>query len=112
MSSFKSLNLAIELYQECKKIKLNRAITDQLIRASSSVALNLAEGNQRFSTRDKRKFFNIALTSLREVQCIIKMENLKMIELKAHQLGGMIYCLNRNLNRQLNTEDRKQRTDL
>lgn len=73
MSDFRCLNLAIELYKQCKKQNLSYSIKDQLVRASSSVALNLAEGNQRFSIRDKRKFFNIALTSLREVQCIITM---------------------------------------
>lgn len=106
MNKFRSLELAIELYQDSKKLNLSYSIKDQLMRASSSVALNLAEGNQRFSNRDKRKFFNIALTSLREVQCIVKMERLKQIELKADQLGAMLFSLNRNLSRQLITDNR------
>ena len=106
MSDFRCLNLSIELYKDCKKQKLTYSIKDQLVRASSSVALNLAEGNQRFSNKDKRKFFNIALTSLREVQCIVKMERLKQIELKADQLGAMLFSLNRNLSRQLITDNR------
>lgn len=106
MSTFRSLELAIELYRECKQVQLSYAIKDQLIRASSSVALNLAEGNQRHTTRDKRKFFNIALTSLREVQCIIKLENINKIERKADQLGAMLFSLNRNLSRQLSTDNR------
>jgi four helix bundle protein len=106
MSTFRSLELAIELYRECKQVKLTYSMKDQLIRASSSVALNLAEGNQRHTTKDKRKFFNIALTSLREVQCIIKMEELKRIEKKADQLGAMVFSLNRNLNRKLKTDNR------
>lgn len=106
MKKFRSLELAIELYQDCKKIKLSYAMKDQLIRASSSIALNLAEGNQRNTIRDKRRFINMALTSLHEVQCLIKLEGLEQIESKANSLGGMIFCLNRNLGRQLRTENR------
>lgn len=105
MSDFRCLNHAIELYKECKKQSLIYSIKDQLIRASSSVALNLAEGNQRFTIKDKRKFFNIALTSLREVQCIVEMEELKEIEKLANQLEAMIFSLNRNLNRKLKTDN-------
>ena len=108
MITFRSLELAIELYRECKQVKLTYSMKDQLIRASSSVALNLAEGNQRHTTKDKRRFFNMALTSLREVQCIIKMEEITILERKADQLGGMIFCLNRNLSRQLKTENRQR----
>ena len=111
MSTFRSLELAIELYRECKQVQLSYAIKDQLIRASSSVALNLAEGNQRFTKKDRRKFFNIALTSHREVQCIIKLEDVNEIKRKADQLGAMLFSLNRNLSRQLVTDIRYPITD-
>ena len=39
----------------------------------------------------------MALTSLREVQTICKLENVKQLEKKADQIGAMIYILNRNL---------------
>lgn len=102
MKSFRCLNLAIELYRESKKAKLPYPIKDQLIRASSSVALNLAEGNQRFSEKDKRKFFNIALTSLREVQCIVRMEELNLLFDKADRLGAMLFQLNKNISMNIN----------
>ncbi|MAZ47352.1 MAG: hypothetical protein CME65_02235 [Halobacteriovoraceae bacterium] len=70
---------------------------DQLLRASSSVALNLAEGNARRTNKDRLKFFNIALASLREVQMICKLEDLNRITGKADQVGGMIYALNRSV---------------
>jgi len=38
--SFKALDLAVELYQECEKLKLKNPVRDQLLRASLSIALN------------------------------------------------------------------------
>ena len=70
---------------------------DQLLRASSSVALNLAEGNARRTNKDRLRFFNIALASLREVQMICKLEDLDRLAQKANQVGGMIYALNRSV---------------
>ena len=97
MKDFRCLGLAIELYKLSKKEKLKYSIKDQLLRASSSVALNLSEGNQRLGLKDRRRFFNIALTSLREVQCICELEELKGLGKKADQLGAMLYALNRRL---------------
>ena len=47
MKDFRCLNEATTLYQMAKKQKLKAFMKDQLLRASSSVALNLAEGNAR-----------------------------------------------------------------
>ena len=77
--------------------KLNLVMRDQLLRASSSVALNLAEGNARRTNKDRLRFFNIALASLREVQMICKLEDLERLAQKADQVGGMIYALNRSV---------------
>ena len=51
----------------------------------------------RYGLKDKRKFMNIALTSLREVQCLCRLENLHKLSKKADRLGAMLYALNRNL---------------
>lgn len=42
-------------------------LTEQMCKASSSVPINIAEGNARRTPKDKRKFFNIAIASLEEV---------------------------------------------
>ena len=97
MREFRCLTEAIELYQVAKKIKLPYSLKDQLLRASSSIALNLSEGNDRYSLKDKRRFFNYALTSLREVQTLCKLENLEKLREKSDRLGAVIFVLNRNL---------------
>ena len=42
-------------------------LMDQLKRAGSSILLNLAEGNNRRSPKERRRFFNIAQASAAEV---------------------------------------------
>lgn len=41
-------------------------LEDQLKRAVSSVALNIAEGNSRTGTKDRKRFFNISKASATE----------------------------------------------
>ena len=94
---FQCLDRATKLYKECKKLRLESFIRNQLLRAMSSVALNLAEGNHRRSQKDKLRFFNYAFTSLKEVQQIIALEDLTNLEKEAKELAAMIFVLNRNL---------------
>lgn len=42
-------------------------LRDQLNRATSSICLNIAEGSNRLSDKDKAHFLNQAITSLEEV---------------------------------------------
>ncbi len=47
-------------------IQIKAAAKDHLDRASTSVALNIAEGNGKFSVRDRSRFFEIARGSALE----------------------------------------------
>ncbi len=85
--------MAVEFYKDCKKVTLPAYAKDQLRRAAFSVALNLAEGAARNGIKDRIKFYNISLASLREIQSIIKLEDLKVLEQKADQLGACLYKL-------------------
>jgi four helix bundle protein len=54
--------------------KLGGGLQGQLQRAASSVTLNLSEGWGRASYADRRRFFQIAFGSIREVQSIMQLE--------------------------------------
>ena len=71
MKQFRTLNLAIEFYKKGKDLKLARPLKDQYDRALLSIVLNLSEGNAKPTSKDRRKFFYIALGSLREVQTLL-----------------------------------------
>jgi len=55
--------------------------------------LNLAEGSGKASSKEKTRFYTISMGSLREVQSIIKLEDLKHLEIKADHLGACLYKL-------------------
>jgi four helix bundle protein len=50
-----------------EKLPAKLSARDQLDRASTSAVLNIAEGNGKFSLRDRRRYFEIALGS--ELEC-------------------------------------------
>jgi four helix bundle protein len=58
-----------------REIPTVKYLKDQLLRASMSVMLNIAEGTGRFSKPDKRNFYIIARSSIFE--CVALLEILK-----------------------------------
>ena len=68
--NFRTYNLALEFYRVLSPLKLPHHLKGQLLRAASSIALNLAEGQSRRSAREQRRFYEIAMGSLRECQAI------------------------------------------
>ena len=68
---FRTYQHAVTFYRATRQLKLPGHLKDQLERAASSVVLNLAEGTGRPTRPDKRKFYNIALGSLRECQAAL-----------------------------------------
>jgi four helix bundle protein len=95
LKTFKSLDLAIEFHKIVGELKIKGNLGDQLSRASSSIALNLSEGNAKGSAKDKRNFFHTAYGSLRECQTIFKLIDLKdeQVLKSADQLGAYLYKL-------------------
>ena len=71
MNNFRTYNLAINFYKECLKLHVNNTLRNQLTRASSSIALNLAEGRGRKTLVDQKHFFQIALGSAYESKAIL-----------------------------------------
>ena len=65
---FRTYQAAIRFYRECEGLKMPYRLRDQLLRAASSIVLNLAEGSAKESEKDRLRFYRIALGSLRECQ--------------------------------------------
>lgn len=96
MKNFKTLELAIKFYRECEKLKMKKHLRDQLLRSSSSVALNLTEGNSKNSIKDRRKYFMIAYASLKESQTALILANINSPDLHdlIDHIGACIFKLN------------------
>ncbi|MEI8346110.1 MAG: four helix bundle protein [Pseudomonadota bacterium] len=93
-ANFRTYHLSVELYRECTKLKLPHHLKDQLLRASSSVALNLAEGRGKRTPKDQRRFFDIAFGSIRETQSILDLANTQgNIVLLADKAAAHLYKL-------------------
>ena len=99
MKNFRTYQLAKETYLNAKNIELPNHEKDQLSRAALSIALNLAEGYGRSTTKDKKRFFNIAFASLRECQALVELSEIKEKKLSDQfdQLGAMIFKLIKNI---------------
>jgi four helix bundle protein len=100
LKNFRSYQLAVRLYRLCEEIKCAPHLKEQLSRASSSIALNLAEGSARATMKDRRRYYNIAMGSVRECQTILDLMSIstdsEVVKL-ADQLGAGIYKLNQNM---------------
>ena len=75
LKKFNTFLLANNFYQEMTKVKAPTHLKDQLLRASSSVALNLAEGSAKFSLKDQSRFYQIAYGSMKESIAILHLIN-------------------------------------
>jgi four helix bundle protein len=95
MNNFRTLELAIEFYKKCEGTKVSGHLRDQLIRAASSISLNLAEGNAKKSVKEKRRYFLTAYGSLKECQTIFRLADLddEIIVQMANHLGASLYKL-------------------
>ena len=95
IKNFRTYNLSVKFYQECKKLNLKGVCKNQLNRASLSISLNLAEGYGRFKKDDKNRFYHIAFGSVRECQSLLTVEQLEDTEVfkTLDYLAGSLYCL-------------------
>jgi len=67
-----SLDFAAWSYQVAKRLtSVDRHARDQLLRASQSIALNIAEGCGKFPSPERRRFLQIACGSARECGAVL-----------------------------------------
>lgn len=98
MTTFRTLELSIEFFRLVEELEVKGNLKDQLLRAASSISLNLSEGNAKGSVNEKRHFFQTAYASLRECQTVfrlLKLENHPCIATADH-LGASLYKLLRS----------------
>ena len=95
LKDFTAFRLSKEFYQKCKRLRMPTFLKDQLLRAASSIALNLAESNGNRTEKERIRFFTIALGSLRESQAILEIEEINDPELLSltNQLGAILFTM-------------------
>lgn len=95
MKTFRTLELSEKFYHQTENLKLTGNLRDQLTRASSSIALNLSEGNAKPSVKEKRRYYQTAYASLKECQTILRLGKIENEEIneKADFLGACLYKL-------------------
>ena len=108
----KSMDLAVDVYRTVKKLPREEiyALSDQMRRSVVSIPSNIAEGQQRNSTKDFVRFLYVAKGSLSELETQIMLcERLNYIEKKeaggllskcseiGKMLNGLLYKLNNKM---------------
>jgi four helix bundle protein len=95
MKTFRTLDLAIEFHEKIESLTITGHLRDQLLRACTSIALNLSEGNAKRTTKEKKRYYQTAYASLQECKTILKLgkcEDQKLIDL-ADKLGAWLFNL-------------------
>src|SRR5258708_6257943 len=97
LKDFRAFQMAKEFHWGCKTLRVSQYLRDQLLRASASVALNTAEGSGKTTAPEQRRFYAIALGSLRECEAILEIERVQNPELLKTQntLGAILFTLSR-----------------
>jgi four helix bundle protein len=95
LSDFRSYQLAVQFYRLCSDVRAPLHLRTQLLRAASSVVLNLAEGSARASFRERVRFYDIAMASVRECQAVLDLVPVCSPEVRgaADGLSGSVYRL-------------------
>ncbi len=95
MKTFRTLDLAIEFYDQVEALNISGPLRDQVIRSSASISQNLAEGNAKSSIKEKKRFYQIAYASLKESEVTLRLLKVPnaTISQKADVLGACLYRL-------------------
>lgn len=96
MKNFRTYDLAMAFYCDCKGLKFKAPFKDQFDRALLSMLLNLVEGSAKPTSRDRRKFYAISLGSFREVQLILDLSGATHLLEKSDPVAASLYRLMQN----------------
>ncbi len=95
MQNFRTYQLAKALFHNLKVLNVKGEMKDQLERASLSIVLNLAEGSAK-TGKDRKRFFTIAMGSLKETQAIIDLMEHQELMAQANIVAACLYKLLQN----------------
>ena len=101
----KSVNLAEEIINLTDEFpKGYYFLTDQFNRASLSIATNIAEGNGRFTKKDRRNFFIIARGSVQECVPLLEIAKRKQFlsDVKLSDLFNQLEVISKMLSGLIN----------
>ena len=95
MKKFFAYEKSVEFYNEIKGIKMPYYLKDQILRAASSITLNLAEGSAKQSLKEQARFYQIAHGSMNECQGVLKLQGLENQKIynESKFLGWVIWKL-------------------
>lgn len=71
MNEFRTYQLSVTFFHDIEQLSIPAFLKDQLLRAASSITLNLAEGSGKRTSKDQRKFYYQAYGSYKECKAII-----------------------------------------
>jgi four helix bundle protein len=75
-----SLELSVNIYKDMKDSK-DWSIKDQVLRSALSISSNIAEGHDRKSAKEFKRFLNIALASCAELRSqLLFVKEVKILE--------------------------------
>jgi four helix bundle protein len=95
LTGFRTYGLALQFHKLCFSLRVPGHLRNQLVRAASSIVLNLAEGSSKPQPRERARFYRIALGSLRECQAVLDLvpEYPASHVIAADRLGASLYRL-------------------
>lgn len=95
LEKFRTYQASVRFYHAVEGLTVPTHLRDQLLRAASSISLNLAEGAGRMVWKDRQRFYKIAFGSFRECQAVLDLAGIGFPEVKTLQseLGAQLYKL-------------------
>lgn len=95
MRNFRTYDLATQTYHLGKDLSMPRHLREQFLRSLSSIALNLAEGSGKIGRKDQKRFYLIAMGSLRETEAVCGLAQIKHQDFlnSLNQTGACLYRL-------------------
>ncbi|MCM2281902.1 MAG: four helix bundle protein [Bdellovibrionaceae bacterium] len=95
MKSFRALDLSVEFYNLSEQSDIKGHLRDQLMRAASSISLNLSEGNAKRTVPEKKRYYQMAYASTQECKTILrlaKVDGTRINQVLDH-LGASVFKL-------------------